>query len=123
MNDDNSTTEPMGDGQRCPCCRLVMIPGSAGMEYTFGGFFFAGFSWLTLFFRQKGAKRRAVLSPSAKVGALFCKGCETLVIKGDLAMRRECKGCGLMVHPGRSDCQSCGEKFTKSQDMPSWVDY
>ena len=115
--------EPKREGLPCPCCGLAMIPGSASMQYTLGGFLFAGYSWLTLFFNRNGEKRVPVMGPSDKVGALYCKGCETLVLKGDLATSRECKRCGLMVRPGRNKCGSCGEKFVPRQEMPSWVDY
>ncbi|MEP2775059.1 MAG: DUF3293 domain-containing protein [Luteolibacter sp.] len=107
----------------CPYCGLAMKSGTATLQYTLGGFLFAGVSWLTLFFQKKGQKRIPVFGPSDKAKALFCKGCKTLVIQGELAKSRECGKCGRMVHPGRSKCSSCGEEFTPRPEMPSWVDY
>ncbi|MGJ8642352.1 MAG: hypothetical protein ACSHX9_03000 [Luteolibacter sp.] len=122
MNQDNSKSEPMRDGRGCPCCGLVMTRGSVAMEHFISSAFLADGA-LKLYFHEHGAKRRPMLAPARQVGALFCKGCETLVIKGDLAIRRECQKCGLMVYPGRNDCQSCGESFVERQEPPDWVDY
>jgi len=65
----------------CPCCGKGMQMGTAGLEYTFWGWFWAGWSSLTLFFRNGKGKRVKVMGPDRGRHALFCNSCGALLLK------------------------------------------
>ena len=72
----------MLEGMPCPFCGEGMDRGSAGLKYTLGGFLWAGWSSLTLFFSRTGEKRIPVVTPGRAVGALFCESCGTTILQG-----------------------------------------
>ncbi len=84
------TLPEMLEAMRCPFCGTGMDRGTSKLEYTFGGFLWAGLSSLTLFFRATGEKRVPVLG-SGGADALYCKGCGTLVLQGSRAVERNCR--------------------------------
>lgn len=105
----------------CYYCGARTRAGICKLEYTWGGFLFAGISRLTLFFRSAGQKRVPVMGPDDGVDALFCDACGTLVLQGERALKRVCGKCGGSVVPGEISCGTCHEPYVKRPTIPSWI--
>lgn len=67
----------------CPRCNRAMTKGSVGLEYTWWGFFLAGWSLLTLFFRAPGRDRLSIVGLSDTKAAFRRDSCGTIVLVGE----------------------------------------
>jgi len=92
-----------------------MSGGCASLQYTFWGFLTAGFSSLTLFFRETRGKRIAVVKPGDARPAFRCGRCGGLFVIPDEAdlpeesdTAKRCGRCGVLLEPDRLDCHWCG---------------
>jgi hypothetical protein len=109
----------------CPVCHIPMRGGSTSLEYTFWGFFWAGWSSLTLFFNEPKQKRVPILSPDHIRVAFRCSSCEGVFIAPpgtplppESDSTPSCGNCGIALKHGRSDCHWCHWRAESTQAAP-----
>ena len=102
----------------CPQCSRPMTKGSVALDYTWWGFFLAGWSVLTLFFRAPGRERLSIVGTTDTKDAFRCDSCGTVVLVGEGAADTPCLSCSAVIPAGTTTCPKCSWSYEPSLRTP-----